>query len=245
MAKIRLDLLMVKQGLAMNQSEATKLVMAGYVYHQHIPLNKPGMSVLDDIELNLKLPKNHQWASRGGIKLEHAIKYFNLDINDKICLDIGCSTGGFTDVLLNYHAKKVYAVDVAYGEIAWKLRHDPRVVLFERFNAKNLSIEYITDNIDVIVCDVSFISSKSVLLPSFKLIANKAYMISLIKPQFEAERSDVPKGGVIIDDIVHQDVCNDIKQWMIMNNWQVIDIIESPIKGKSGNKEFLLGAMYG
>ena len=183
----------------------------------------------------------HSWVSRGGIKLNKAVEVFDVNILDKICLDIGCSTGGFSDVLLKYKAKKIYAVDVGYGQFDWKLRNSEKVTLLERTNARNLSKKIISEPIDIVVCDVSFISIKKVLLPIKQLIKEKYEIISLIKPQFEVTKELVGKGGIVRDEDVHRNICREIKLWLSKNFLhKIIKIIESPILGQKGNKEFLI-----
>ena len=190
----------------------------------------------------IKLRQNdHQWVSRGGVKLEHSIKVLNIDLKNKVCLDIGSSTGGFTDVLISGGVKKVYAVDVGYGQFDWRLRNSEKVILFERTNARNINKKIIKEQIDLIVCDVSFISLKMVLLPSLELLKDSFIIVALIKPQFEVEKKKVGKGGIIKDPKIHEDVCEDIKNWAKENiNYKSIKIIDSPILGQKGNKEFFI-----
>ncbi len=187
--------------------------------------------------------KDRTWVSRGGYKLDKAIKYFQLDCNDIIALDIGSSTGGFTDVLLTNGAKKVYCVDVGYGQLDWKIRNNEKVIVHEKTNARILDDQIIKDSLDAIVCDTSFISLKKVLPASINLLKNTGWLVALIKPQFEIGRNLVGKGGVVSNPDHHNLVINDIKQWLSHKvKLKVLDVVESPILGQKGNKEFLICA---
>jgi 23S rRNA (cytidine1920-2'-O)/16S rRNA (cytidine1409-2'-O)-methyltransferase len=186
--------------------------------------------------------KDHPWVSRGGIKLEHGLTYFGFDVTGAVALDVGSSTGGFTDVLLSRGAAKVYAVDVGTNQLAWKLRQDPRVVVHEQTNARNLDSSIIPEPVDVIVSDASFISLAKVLEAPLKLAKPAAKLVALIKPQFEAGRGEVGKGGVVRDPAVHERVCAEAVAWVRSREWAVIGITPSPITGPEGNVEFLLGA---
>jgi 23S rRNA (cytidine1920-2'-O)/16S rRNA (cytidine1409-2'-O)-methyltransferase len=244
-SKKRLDLLLVEKGLVVTQKEAAALIMAGKVFSENRCLNKPGEMFANNLHIELKHIKEHNWVSRGGIKLDHGLKHFGINVSNKIALDIGCSTGGFTDVLLTNGAKKVYAIDVGYGELDWKLRNNERVILHERTNAKHLTTDLIPDPVEIIVCDASFISLKTILPASLKLASKQAVLIALIKPQFEAKKNEVGENGIITNPVIHQKVCNDIHNWISLQNWNVIGITESPIKGREGNTEFLIGATNG
>jgi 23S rRNA (cytidine1920-2'-O)/16S rRNA (cytidine1409-2'-O)-methyltransferase len=186
--------------------------------------------------------KDHPWVSRGGIKLDHAISHFALDMNGAVALDIGSSTGGFTDVLLSRGAARVYAVDVGTNQLAWKLRQDPRVHVHEQTNARTLDSSIIPEPVDVIVCDASFISLSKVLGAALGLAKAGARLIALIKPQFEALREEVGKNGVVRDPSVHERVCSEAKVWVESQGWTVLGLVPSPITGPEGNVEFLLGA---
>lgn len=242
--KKRLDILLLERNLAENINEARALIMSGSVFCNTRSLTKIGELVSTDEEVHVKHRKEHIWVSRGGTKLEHAIKHFSIEITGSIAIDVGASTGGFTDVLLHYGAKKIYAVDVGYGELAWKLRNDPRVMVFERKNARHLTENDISEKLDIIVCDTSFVSLKSILPPVFKFAKKGTQLVALIKPQFEAEKFEVGEGGIIKDVDIHKRICDDIISWLsAINEWQVIGITESPIKGMNGNTEFLLYAV--
>lgn len=219
--------------------------MAGIVYSGTQRIDKPGQEVKDSIPLEVKGKHNHPWVSRGGIKLDHGLKTFAIDPTGYIAADIGSSTGGFTDVLLHYGAAKVYAVDVGYGELAWKLRQDGRVVVLERTNARYVTEKEIPEKLNLIVCDASFIGLQTVLPAVMKLVAEGAMLVALIKPQFEVAKEDVGEGGIITDKAVHAAVCQRIGEWLDgLDGWGVMGITESPIKGMEGNTEFLVGARY-
>ncbi len=243
MAKQRLDLLLVAQGLAESRTKAQALIMAGLVYHGEQKLDKAGAEFAEDIELNVR-GREHPWVSRGGMKLAKAIEHFGIDVKGAIAMDVGASTGGFTDVLLTNGAAKVYAVDVGHGQLDVKLRNDPRVVVMEETNARHLTPEMITDALDVIVCDASFISLTKVLPAALALAKPGAQLVTLIKPQFEVGKVEVSRGkGVIRDAKLHQQVCDDISAWVSSCGWRVIGITTSPITGPKGNVEFLLVAV--
>lgn len=245
MAKSRLDLLLVARGLAESRTKAQALIMAGLVYHGQQKLDKAGAEFPDDIELNVR-GREHPWVSRGGMKLAKAIEHFNIDVTGAIAMDVGSSTGGFTDVLLTHGAAKVYAVDVGHGQLDVKLRNDARVVVMEETNARHLTREMIPDILDVIVCDASFISLTKVLPAALALAKTGAQLITLIKPQFEVGKAEVSRGkGVIRDASLHRQVCEDISAWVAGQGWKVAGITESPITGPKGNVEFLLYARKG
>jgi 23S rRNA (cytidine1920-2'-O)/16S rRNA (cytidine1409-2'-O)-methyltransferase len=186
--------------------------------------------------------KDHPWVSRGGIKLDHGLTHFGFDVTGAVALDVGSSTGGFTDVLLSRGAAKVFAVDVGTNQLAWKLRQDARVVVHEQTNARNLDASIIPERVDVVVCDASFISLAKVLEAPLKLAKPGAKLVALIKPQFEAGREEVGKGGVVRDPTVHERVCVEARAWVVSQGWTVLGITPSPITGPEGNVEFLLGA---
>ncbi len=187
--------------------------------------------------------KDHPWMSRGGVKLDHGLRHFGFDVTGVVALDVGSSTGGFTDVLLSHGAAKVYAVDVGTNQLAWKLRQDPRVIVHEQTNARNLTAEVIPEPIDIITCDASFISLAKVLDAALGLAKRAGMLVALVKPQFEAGRAEVGKGGVVRDLEVHKRVCVEARAWVESRGWRVVGVTESPITGPEGNKEFLLGAI--
>lgn len=243
MAKIRLDQLVVERGFAPTRTRAQALIMAGKIMLNTQRLTKPGHMLAHETPIVLE-GAEHPWVSRGGMKLAHALHSFSLSPADKICLDIGASTGGFTDVLLRHGATKVYAVDVGHGQLDWSLRNDARVISHEKTNARHLSHEQVPEPVQWLVCDASFISLKKVLPAPMALCASGAVMLTLIKPQFEAGKIEVSRGeGVIRDAALHQSICADIEQWVSAQGWQVKGVTESPITGPKGNKEFLLYAI--
>ena len=215
--------------------------MAGVVFSGEKKLGKAGDLLFDDAPLEVR-GKDHPWVSRGGIKLDHALAHFAFDVTGVVALDVGSSTGGFTDVLLSRGAAKVYAVDVGTNQLAWKLRQDPRVIVHEQTNARRLDGRIVPEPVDVVVCDASFISLAKVLEAPLKLAKPAAALVALIKPQFEAGRSEVGKGGVVRDPAVHERVCAEVQEWVEAQGWRVLGIVPSPITGPEGNIEFLLGA---
>jgi 23S rRNA (cytidine1920-2'-O)/16S rRNA (cytidine1409-2'-O)-methyltransferase len=218
------------------------MLMAGMVFLETKRLDKPGQQVPIGSNIEVK-GKKHPWVSRGGLKLEKAIIEFNLNCNSIIALDIGASTGGFTDVLLTKGAERVYAVDVGHGQLDWKLRQDIRVIVKEKTNARYLSNDIIKEPLDAIVCDASFISLKKILPAGLSFLKNKGWLAALIKPQFEAGRELVGKGGVVRDAQVHQNIINDIECWIKDEvKMNLLGVTESPILGPSGNKEFVIVA---
>lgn len=243
MPKSRLDVLLVSRGLAESRTRAQALIMAGLVYSGEQKLDKAGAEFAEDIALAVR-GKEHPWVSRGGMKLAHAIEHFNMDVKGAVAMDVGSSTGGFTDVLLNHGAAKVYAVDVGTGQLDVKLRSDPRVVVMEQTNARHLTAAMVHDALDVIVCDASFISLTKVLPAALMFAKPGAQLITLIKPQFEVGKAEVSRGkGVIRDVALHQQVCRDISNWVAAQGWQVVGVTPSPIMGPKGNVEFLLVAV--
>jgi 23S rRNA (cytidine1920-2'-O)/16S rRNA (cytidine1409-2'-O)-methyltransferase len=215
--------------------------MAGVVFSGDKKLAKAGDMLADDAALEVR-GRDHPWVSRGGIKLDHALTHFGLDVAGAVALDVGSSTGGFTDVLLNKGAAKVYAVDVGTNQLAWKLRNDPRVLVHEQTNARNLDRSIISEAVDIVVCDASFIGLAKVLNAPLRLAKRGAKLVALIKPQFEARREEVGKGGVVRDPAVHQRVCAEAKTFVESQGWTVTGIAPSPITGPEGNIEFLLAA---
>ncbi|CCQ74143.1 TlyA family RNA methyltransferase [Magnetospira sp. QH-2] len=240
--KMRLDQLLVDRGLVESRSKAQALIMAGCVTSESKRLGKPGQQVRTDIPIDIN-GQDHPWVSRGGLKLAKGLSEFGIDPTGKTGLDLGASTGGFTDVLLNNGATKVYAVDVGHRQLAKKLRTDSRVVVMERTNARYLTSEMIPEPIDLIVCDASFIGLRTLLPAPLALAARGAVLVALIKPQFEVGRERVGKGGVVRDSALHEEVCESIRNWIeCQAEWAVLGVTESPIKGPEGNKEFLIAA---
>ena len=238
----RADAALVERGLAESRAKAQALIMAGLVYSDTARIDKPGQAVAADKPLSVK-GQDHPWVSRGGVKLAHALDAFAIDPAGRICLDVGASTGGFTDVLLTCGAAKVYAVDVGHGQLAWKLRQDERVVVLERTNARRLTAQEIPDAIGLIVCDASFIGLQTVLPAALALARRGTAMVALIKPQFEVGPERVGKGGVVRDPVLHDEVCQRIRAWLgSQPGWRVLGLVESPITGPEGNVEFLIGA---
>ncbi len=215
--------------------------MAGVVFSGERKLAKAGETLAEHAPLEVR-GKDHPWVSRGGIKLAHGLDHLGFDVTGAVALDVGSSTGGFTDVLLSRGAAKVYAVDVGTNQLAWKLRQDPRVIVMEQTNARYLTAEDIPDPVHVVTCDASFISLSKVLESPMKLAVAGAKLVALVKPQFEAGREEVGKGGVVRDGSVHERVCTEAKDWVESQGWSVVGLATSPITGPEGNVEFLLGA---
>jgi len=231
----------VSRGLAESRTRAQALIMAGAVFSGEKKLSKAGDMLADDAPLEVR-GKDHPWVSRGGIKLDHGLTHFDMDVAGVVALDVGSSTGGFTDVLLSRGAARVYAVDVGTNQLAWKLRQNPRVVVHEQTNARGLDGSIIPEPVDIVVCDASFISLAKVLEAPLKLARPGAWLVALVKPQFEAGREEVGKGGVVRDPAVHERVCAGARAWVETQSWTVIGVTPSPITGPEGNVEFLLGA---
>ena len=241
MKKLRADQLLVSRGLAESRTRAQALIMAGSVFSGERKLAKAGDMLAEDAPLEVR-GKDHPWVSRGGIKLDHGLSHFGFDVTGAVALDVGSSTGGFTDVLLSSGAAKVYAVDVGTNQLAWKLRQDPRVVVHEQTNARTLDSSIIPEPVDIVVCDASFIGLAKVLDAPLRLAKPGAKLIALIKPQFEAGREEVGKSGVVRDAAVHARVVAEAKTWVEAQGWTVVAVTPSPITGPEGNVEFLLGA---
>jgi 23S rRNA (cytidine1920-2'-O)/16S rRNA (cytidine1409-2'-O)-methyltransferase len=241
-AKVRADQLLVILGLAESRTRAQALILAGNVFAGDKRIAKAGDMLAEDAALTVK-GRDHPWVSRGGIKLDHGLSHFGFDVAGAVALDVGSSTGGFTDVLLSRGAAKVYAVDVGTNQLAWKLRSDPRVVVHEQTNARDLTTAIISEPVDVVVCDASFISLAKVLDRALDLARSGAALVALIKPQFEAGRAEVGKGGVVRDPAVHIRVCDQVVDWVRSKGWRVLGVEKSPITGPEGNVEFLLGAI--
>jgi 23S rRNA (cytidine1920-2'-O)/16S rRNA (cytidine1409-2'-O)-methyltransferase len=239
--KRRLDALLVERGLADTRTKAQALILAGTVWSGEKRLDKPGTNVASDLPLELR-GRDHPWVSRGGVKLAHALDHFSIDPRGVIALDIGASTGGFTEVLLSRGTARVYAVDVGHGQLAWKLRQDERVVVLERCNARSLTAAEVPEAPGLIVCDASFIGLAIVLPAALALAAPDAQLVALIKPQFEVGRGQVGKGGVVRDPDLQRAACDQVTAWLEGKGWVVAGVTESPILGAEGNREFLIAA---
>ena len=244
MAKQRIDQLLVARGLAESRARAQALVMAGLVFVGDRKVDKSGQQVAEDAEIAVK-GRDHPWVSRGGIKLAHALDHFGLDPTGAVAMDIGSSTGGFTDVLLQRGAEHVFAVDSGTNQLAWKLRQDPRVTVLEQTSARILAPAQIDRPCNWVVCDASFISLAKVLETPLKLASPDCRLVALIKPQFEVGRDEVGKGGVVRDPALHARVCGEVRDWLEARGWAVGGIVESPITGPEGNVEFLVSAYRG
>ena len=239
--KLRADQMLVDRGLAETRSKAQALILAGLVFSGERKIDKAGQTLPEDAPLEVR-GRGHPWVSRGGIKLAHALEQFGWDVTGAVALDVGSSTGGFTDVLLQRGAARVFAVDVGTNQLAWKLRQDPRVVVHEQTNARYLTDAVVTEPVDIIVCDASFISLAKVLDQAIDFAKPGGRLVALVKPQFEAGREEIGKGGVVKDPAVHDRVCRAAAEWVESRGWAVTGIIESPITGPEGNVEFLLAA---
>lgn len=244
MAKVRADQLLVDRGLAESRARAQALILAGLVFLGDRKIDKAGQQVAQDADLDVK-GRDHPWVSRGGIKLAHAIDHFALDVTGMTAMDVGSSTGGFTDVLLTKGAARVYAVDSGTNQLAWKLRSDPRVIVHEQTSARILTAAHIPEAVDIIVCDASFISLAKVLERPISFARSGAHLVALIKPQFEAGREEVGKGGVVRDPAIHARVCEEVSAWLTGQGWTVVGVTASPITGPQGNIEFLIYASLG
>jgi 23S rRNA (cytidine1920-2'-O)/16S rRNA (cytidine1409-2'-O)-methyltransferase len=218
--------------------------MAGLVFAGERKVLKAGDTIASDALLDVR-GKDHPWVSRGGLKLDHGLTHFGIDPAGLTCLDVGSSTGGFTDVLLTRGAARVYAVDVGTNQLAWKLRQDPRVIVHEQTNARHLDSGHVPEPIDLLVCDASFIALAKVLEKALDFMAPGGRAVLLVKPQFEAGRSEVGKGGVVRDETVHARVCQEASDWIASRGWRILGLTPSPITGPEGNVEFLLGAEKG
>jgi 23S rRNA (cytidine1920-2'-O)/16S rRNA (cytidine1409-2'-O)-methyltransferase len=241
MPKVRVDQLLVDRGLVESRTRAQALILAGLVFSGDRKVAKAGDQVAADAMLDVR-GRDHPWVSRGGIKLDHALTHFQWDVTGAVAIDVGSSTGGFTDVLLTRGAARVYAVDSGTNQLAWKLRQDDRVAVLEQTNARNLTADEIPEPIDLIVCDASFIGLAKVLDRPLTFACAGARLVALIKPQFEAGRGEVGKGGVVRDPEVHARVCDEVRIWVEAKGWRVEGIERSPITGPEGNVEFLLAA---
>ncbi|RXZ66530.1 TlyA family RNA methyltransferase [Pelagerythrobacter rhizovicinus] len=243
-AKQRLDQLLVARGLAESRTRAQALVMAGLVFSGETRLAKAGQQLPNDAPLEVR-GRDHPWVSRGGLKLAHALEHFALDPAGAVAMDIGSSTGGFTDVLLQNGAEHVFAVDSGTNQLAWRLRQDPRVTVLEQTSARILTRTQIDRSCNWVVCDASFISLAKVLERPLELAAPECRLVALIKPQFEVGREEVGKGGVVRDPALHARVCGEVRAWLEGEGWTVQGVVESPITGPEGNVEFLISAARG
>lgn len=234
---------MVNKGLALSRQRARALIMSGKVLVNHIPVDKPGSLITADDELLLK-GDDIAYVSRGGLKLEAAIESFSVDVNGKVCLDVGASTGGFTDCLLQHGASRVYAVDVGYGQLAWKLRQDLRVVVIERTNIRHMAKDTLPEPVDIVSIDVSFISLKIVVPAVLKFMKPDAGILALIKPQFEVGKGKVGKGGVVRDPELHKEVIRELSRFFSDIGLDKKALVPSPVLGPKGNREFLISLKY-
>lgn len=240
--KKRIDQLLVERGLAPSRARAQALIMAGLVFVGDRRVDKPGQQLAEDAVIDVR-GRDHPWVGRGGVKLAHAIEAFGLDPKGAVAMDIGSSTGGFTEVLLENGAKHVFAVDVGTNQLAWKLRTDPRVTVLEQTNARELTPQQIDRPCNWVVCDASFIGLAKVLEVPLRLAAPRCRLVALIKPQFEVRKGEVGKGGIVRDPALHQRVCDEVREWLEEGGWQIQGIIPSPITGSEGNVEFLVSAL--
>jgi 23S rRNA (cytidine1920-2'-O)/16S rRNA (cytidine1409-2'-O)-methyltransferase len=241
MAKQRADQMLVDRGLVESRTRAQALIMAGLVFAGDRKVEKAGQTLAEDVAIEVR-GRDHPWVSRGGIKLAHALDHFGWDVSGAVAIDVGSSTGGFTDVLLTRGAAKVYAVDSGTNQLAWKLRQDRRVIVHEQTSARILTAAHIPEPIDLVVCDASFIGLAQVLDVPMGFTRPGARLMALIKPQFEAGREEVGKGGVVRDPEVHARVCREVSDWVTSKGWRVEGVVESPITGPEGNVEYLIAA---
>lgn len=239
--KLRLDQLLFKKGITESRQKARALILEGKIIVNGNKIEKPGTMVDENSEIRI-CGETLPYVSRGGIKLEHAIREFSIDVKNKVVMDVGASTGGFTDCLLQHGAKKIYAIDVGYGQLAWKLRVDPRVVPIERTNIRYLSRDKIPEDIDIATVDVSFISLKLVIPKVLEFLNHRGEIVALIKPQFEVGKGEVDSGGVVRDSEKRLKTIEEIKKFFETLKLNVIGVIESPIKGQKGNIEYLIYA---
>ena len=243
-AKTRLDVALVERGLAETRAAAQRLVMAGLVFSGDKRLDKAGQGIAADIALEVR-GQPHPYVSRGGLKLAKALDHFAIPVEGRIALDVGSSTGGFTDCLLQRGAAKVYAVDVGTNQLAWKLRSDPRVISLEKTNIRAVTRVQVPEPIELIVCDASFIGLRTALPAALALAAPGAHLAALIKPQFEVGKGRVGKGGIVREPELHTEVCDTIAAWLAdQKGWRVLGVTESPITGAEGNKEFLIAGVF-
>lgn len=238
---MRIDQLLVERGLAESRTRAQALVMAGLVFVATRRIDKPGQMVANNADIDLR-GRDHPWVSRGGVKLAHGLDHFGWDIAGSVAMDVGSSTGGFTDVMLSRGAARVYAIDSGSNQLAWKLRQDARVIVHEQTSARILTPAHVPEAVDLVVCDASFIALAKVLAVPLGFASPAARAMVLVKPQFEAGRDEVGKGGVVRDPAVHARVCAAAAAWFAELGWKVDGVVPSPITGPEGNVEFLLAA---
>ena len=241
--KTRLDSFIVEKGFVKSRQRAKALIMAGKVLVNDVPVDKAGTLIIDDSNVIVK-QDNNPFVSRGGLKLEEALKCIPMSVKGFTCLDIGASTGGFTDCLLQYGAQKIYAVDVGYGQFDWSLRQDPKVVVIERTNIRHMPYEVINEKVDVVVADTSFISLKTVIPSAEKFMRNDTQVLALIKPQFEAGKKNIGKGGIVKDPEIRKMVIEDLKRFFKERGYQVNQVVPSPISGPKGNIEYIISLIF-
>ncbi|TCP36712.1 TlyA family RNA methyltransferase [Sphingomonas sp. BK235] len=241
MPKQRVDQMLVDRGLAESRTRAQALVMAGLVFAGERKVDKPGQTLAEDVRLEVR-GRDHPWVSRGGVKLAHGLDRFGWDVTGAVAIDVGSSTGGFTEVLLSRGAARVYAVDSGTNQLAWKLRQDARVIVHEQTSARLLTAAHVPEPVDLVVCDASFIGLAKVLAVPLGFVRPGGRVLALIKPQFEAGRAEVGKGGVVRDPAVHARVCAEVVAWLTATGWRVEGVEQSPITGPEGNVEFLVAA---
>jgi 23S rRNA (cytidine1920-2'-O)/16S rRNA (cytidine1409-2'-O)-methyltransferase len=241
MPKQRADQMLVDRGLVESRARAQALILAGLVFSGDRRIDKAGQQLAEDAALDVR-GRDHPWVSRGGVKLAHALDHFGWDVTGAVAIDVGSSTGGFTDVLLTKGAARVYAVDSGTNQLAWKLRQDDRVVVHEKTSARILTKSHIPEEVDLVVCDASFIGLSKVLETPLSFTTPDARLVALIKPQFEAGREEIGKGGVVRDPAVHERVIQQVVIWLQSRGWRVWGVVPSPITGPEGNVEFLLAA---
>lgn len=239
----RLDILIVEKGFIKSRQRAKSVIMAGKVLVDNNPVDKPGTFIKNDAKIIVKIDDN-PFVSRGGLKLENALKSIPVSVKNLTCLDIGASTGGFTDCLLQNGAAKVYAVDVGYGQFDWSLRQNPRVKVIERTNIRHMPYEKISEKVDIVVADTSFISLKIVIPSAEKFMRHDTKVLALIKPQFEAGKKNVGKGGVVKDSKIREQVIQDLELFFKERGYSVNQVIPSPILGPKGNQEYIISLNY-
>ncbi len=244
MAKQRIDQLLVARGLAESRARAQALVMAGLVFAGERKIDKPGQQLAEDAAIEVR-GRDHPWVGRGGVKLAHALDHFGLDPAGAVAMDVGSSTGGFTEVLLEHGAAHIFAVDVGTNQLAWKLRQDARVTVLEQTNARALTDAEIDRACDWVVCDASFIGLAKVLEVPLRLASPACTLVALVKPQFEVRREEVGKGGIVRDAELHERVCGEVREWLEASGWAMLGLTPSPITGSEGNVEFLIAARRG
>lgn len=241
---LRADQLLVDRGLVESRARGQALILAGLVFSGERKIEKAGQALPVEAPITVR-GRDHPWVSRGGVKLAHGLAHFGWDVSGTVAMDVGSSTGGFTDVLLTNGAARVYAVDSGTNQLAWKLRQDDRVIVHEQTNARHLTSSHIPEPIDLIVCDASFIGLAKVLATPLGFARSGARLMALVKPQFEAARGEIGKGGVVRDEAVRARVCGEVAAWLAGEGWTVAGTEESPITGPEGNVEYLIAAALG